>query len=275
MAIYAAGDIQGCLDELRDLLDRLEFDPLSDRLWLVGDLVNRGPRSLETLRYVRSLGDAAVSVLGNHDLHLLALACNATGREAEPELQALLQADDRDELLHWLRQRPLLHYDAEQDALLVHAGIYPGWDVKKSLRHAAEVESVLRSDQYEDFFRQMYGARPDAWSDSLQSHERLRFIVNSFTRMRYCRPDGSLDFAAKLAPEEHSAAGLLPWFRLPARRAEHTRVFFGHWSTLGYIAEGSVIGLDTGCVWGGTLTAVRVDAPAEVIQVPSRQAARF
>ena len=203
MAVYAVGDIQGCLDEFRDLLDALTFDPDKDRLWLVGDLVNRGPKSLETLRFVRSLGDAAITVLGNHDLHLLALAFAPGTRPPEKDLRRVLKAKDSDDLIDWLRHLPILHYDKQLESVLVHAGIYPDWSLKKARGLAKEVEDVLRGPKPEKFLKKMYGSDPDRWSEELSGNRRLRFIVNSFTRMRFCRPDGSLDFTAKLGPDDY------------------------------------------------------------------------
>jgi bis(5'-nucleosyl)-tetraphosphatase (symmetrical) len=200
VAIYAVGDIQGCFDELRVLLDRLNFDTGNDQLWLVGDLVNRGPKSLETLRFIKDMGKSAVTVLGNHDLHLLAQALAPEARPAEKDLQKVLRAKDSDDLIGWLLQLPLMHFDNDLNTALVHAGIYPEWSLKKARKMAKEVENVLQGNQAAEFLGNMYGSKPDRWSKELQGQKRLRFIVNSFTRMRYCRPDASLDFSAKLAP---------------------------------------------------------------------------
>ncbi|MBT8422419.1 MAG: symmetrical bis(5'-nucleosyl)-tetraphosphatase [Gammaproteobacteria bacterium] len=274
MAVYAVGDIQGCLDELRDLLDALTFDADKDRLWLVGDLVNRGPKSLETLRFVRSLGDAAITVLGNHDLHLLALAIAPGARSPEKDLRRILKAKDGDELIEWLLHRPLLHYDKKLESVLVHAGIYPGWTLKKARALAKEVEAVLQGPQPEKFLQKMYGGEPALWSDDLTGTKRLRFIVNSFTRMRFCRPDGSLDFSAKLGPEDYDG-DIVPWYQMPKRKATDVRIVFGHWSTLGYHEDGYVLSLDTGCVWGGLLTAAQLDEHSPLVQVRSRQPRRY
>ena len=278
MAVYAIGDVQGCCDELQQLLDVLNVDTVTDRVWFVGDLVNRGPQSLQTLRLVKSLGDSAITVLGNHDLHLLALALVNNAPAPDACLQAVLEAEDCNELTGWLRHRPLVHHDPTLNTLMVHAGICAEWRVDECLGYAAEVESVLQGDEPESFFRQMYGAKPNHWSENLSGINRQRFIVNCFTRMRYYNPDGSLDFAAKLAPEHYAARGdgkLTPWFRMPKRKTASTRIVFGHWSTLGYINEANVIGLDTGCVWGGKLSALRLDEPAPLVQVDSRQAKVF
>lgn len=274
MAVYAIGDIQGCLDEFRDLLSALTFDPDHDRLWLVGDLVNRGPKSLDTLRFVKDLGDSAVVVLGNHDLHLLALALAPGARPPEKGLRHVLKAKDRDDLIEWLRHQPLLHYDKELKTAMAHAGIYPGWSLKKARKLAAEVEQELQGKRARRFLSRMYGSKPDNWSDELQGCKRLRFIVNSFTRMRFCRPDGSLEFTAKLGPDDYSGE-ILPWYLIPERKADNVRIVFGHWSTLGYYEENNVLSLDTGCVWGGRLTAAQIDEHTPLVQVRSHQPRRY
>lgn len=278
MAVYAIGDVQGCSDELQELLDTLNIEPATDQVWFVGDLVNRGPKSLQTLRLVRSLGNSAITVLGNHDLHLLALALASDVPEPDACLRPVLEAADRNELTEWLRCRPLVHHDRTLKTVMVHAGIVAEWTVDECLSHAAEVESVLQGDHPERFFNQMYGEKPTRWSANLSGIERQRFIVNSCTRMRYYNRDGSLNFASKLAPADyagHGDNGLIPWFRVPKRKSATTRIVFGHWSTLGYINEANVIGLDTGCVWGGKLSAARLDEPAPLVQVNSRQAKAF
>ena len=264
MAIYAIGDIQGCYDDFVRLLDRIEFEPARDRLWLTGDLVNRGPDSLKVLRRVYGLGSAALTVLGNHDLHLLA-AVYAPGyrtRDKRDSFNDVLQAPDREELLDWLRRRPLLHYDASVGAVLIHAGLPPQWDLKLAESCAREVEVILRGEGVAEFFAQMYDDEPDIWSDDLSGHERTRFIVNCFTRLRFCDSDGRLDLSAKGPPGTQSE-GLLPWFRVPDRRSAELRVVFGHWSTLGRVPDTGVISTDTGCVWGRRLTAVRLDGPED------------
>lgn len=270
MATYAIGDLQGCHRQFMTLLDRLRFDPAHDRLWLVGDLVNRGGGSLECLREVRDLGDAAVTVLGNHDLHLLALAQRPNALErANPTLKPILQAPDREPLLEWLRHRPLLHGDGGLGWTMVHAGLPPQWDLPFARERAAEVERALRGPDYPEFFRHMYGNEPGRWCDDLQGWGRLRLIVNCFTRMRFCHADGSLDQDYK-GPIEDAPAGLTPWFALPDRATRGERIVFGHWSALGRIAwpEHNVWGTDTGCVWGGKLTALRLDTPEpEIVQI--------
>jgi len=274
MAIYAIGDVQGCCDELHDLLEKLKFDPGTDHVWFVGDLVNRGPKSLETLRFVHQLGDAAIVVLGNHDLHLLALLLTDAHAVADEYLQPILAADDRYMLADWLRSLPLAHYDKKLNTLMVHAGVVPQWSVKDTLAHSKEVEKILGGKKPKLLLKTMYGSRPNCWSDDLEGAERLRFIINSMTRMRFCTRKGNLDFKAKLAPGME-ADKLLPWFSLPDRAAAKTRIVFGHWSTLGYHEANGVLGLDTGCVWGGRLTAARLDQDAELVQVKSRQPKQY
>ena len=265
MALYAIGDVQGCHDELRALLEALRFDPAADTLWFTGDLVNRGPESLATLRFVRGLGDRAVSVLGNHDLHLLAVAHGRSPLKRKDTLQPVLDADDRDELLGWLQRRPLLHHDAALGLTLLHAGLPPQWTLEQAGAAAAEVEKVLRDDE-RDFFGHMYGDTPDRWDAGLRGWPRLRFITNCLTRMRYCTGDGQLVLAPK-GPPGTQPAGCVPWFEVPGRASAGARIVCGHWSALGYVARPDLLALDTGCLWGGTLTAVRLDAPGGPWQV--------
>lgn len=257
MAIYAIGDIQGCYDKLRRLLDHLRFDPSRDRLWFVGDLVNRGPDSLATLRFVRDLEDCAVVVLGNHDLHLLALSTGNAKETNKSNLDAVLGAPDRDELVHWLRNRPLMYYDRQKDFALLHAGLPPQWDLVDALSCAREVETVLRGPDYADYLGAMYGNEPVRWSSTLAGMDRLRFITNCFTRLRYCDAEGTLALKEKGVPGSQSS-GFQPWFAVPSRATKDVRIIFGHWSTLGYAAQHNVWALDTGCVWNGRLTAIRV-----------------
>lgn len=258
MAVFAVGDIQGCHAELLQLLERIRFDPAEDILWLTGDLVNRGPQSLEVLRFVRGLGSHAVCVLGNHDLHLLAVAAGTASLRKADTLDEILAAPDRDELLHWLRHLPLLHHDKGLGYTLIHAGLPPQWDLTEARACARELEAVLRSDGHREFFRQMYGNEPRRWSPELTGMERLRFIVNCFTRLRYCSAEGDLDMKAKGAPGSQTE-GLMPWYEVPGRRSRELHVLFGHWSTVGEIRDRNVHALDTGCVWGGRLTALRLD----------------
>lgn len=267
MAVYAIGDVQGCYKSLRTLLDGLRFDPSADRLWFTGDLVNRGPDSLAALRFVKGLGDSALTVLGNHDLHLLAVATDADRSQGKDDtLQPVLDAPDADELLAWLRHLPLLHHAPELSYALVHAGLPPQWDLSQALDRAQEVETVLRGDNYREFLQHMYGDRPDRWSDSLQGLERLRFITNCLTRLRYCKADGTLCLHSK-GPPGTQPEGQYPWFECPGRRSADTRIIFGHWSTLGLRVRDNICALDTGCLWGGELTAMRLDGGGGIHQV--------
>lgn len=274
MAIYAVGDIQGCYDELQLLLETIHFDPKLDTMWFVGDLVNRGPKSLKTLRLIKGLGDAAVCVLGNHDLHLLALALTGDAPVSSGNLDKVLQGKDSDELIEWLRHRPLAHYDTDLDTLMVHAGVIPRWSVKKVLARAKEVEEVLRGNKPKKFLSEMYGKLPNSWSRELTGNDRLRFITNSLTRIRFLTSDGKLDLSEKLGPKD-ARKGLVPWFEAPKRETANTRIVFGHWSTLGLMDKPGLLALDTGCVWGGALTAVRLDGPGVLIEVPSQRPKKF
>jgi len=270
MAVFAIGDIQGCGDEFEKLLERIRFNPANDTLWLTGDLVNRGPRSLDVLRLVKSLGDAAITVLGNHDLHLLALALDPQAkRKSKDTLDDILAAPDRDELLHWLRHQPLLHHDAHLKRTLIHAGLPPQWDLALAQSCAREVETALRDlHRARELFQHMYGDEPDHWRDDLQGMARLRFITNCLTRLRICTPDGHLKLKEKNSPTELKP-GLLPWFRAPNRRSRTERIVCGHWSALGFYDADNVLALDTGCVWGGSLCAVRLDQAADPVHVKS------
>ena len=267
MAVYAIGDLQGCYDPFCRLLDKIDFDPVTDNVWLTGDLVNRGPKSLKTLRYVKSLGDSVKIVLGNHDLHLLALANDIrVSNDRFDSLWKVLAAEDCDELLDWLRFRPLAHYCPGINTLMVHAGIPPQWTVSKTLKRAKEVEAVLQDDDYYGFLKKMYGDTPDKWSGSLSGKERLRFIVNSLTRMRMITPGGRMDFTHS-GPPGTARKGLVPWFEAPGAKWTDARIVFGHWSALGLMVTDDLIALDTGCVWGRQLTAVRLDRKNEIRKV--------
>ena len=272
MAVYAIGDLQGCYIELRELLDRLGYDRDDDRLWFVGDLVNRGPNSLECLRWVKDLGERAVVVLGNHDLHLLAVAAgNGRKQKAGDTLEPILGAPDSAALLDWLRTRPLLHHDAALGYTMVHAGLPPQWDLATATLCAREVEQALRGPDHLAFLRDMYGDQPDLWSDGLTGMARLRFSVNALTRMRFCTSDGRLDLKVKGAP--HTASGeLLPWFAVRDRRSAGLHLIFGHWSTLGEAEGFGVYPLDSGCVWGGKLTALRLDGEGGWTAIPCKGA---
>lgn len=261
MAIYCIGDIQGCDAALGRLLAHVDFSPSRDTAYLVGDLVNRGPASADVLRRCMQAGDSIRVLLGNHDLHLLAAAHGARKPSRKDTLDTVLQAPDRVALLQWLRQQPLarrLHH-AGEDLLMVHAGVLPCWTADDVLALAGEVESVLRGPDLPDFLHSMYGNAPDRWSDALQGKDRLRVIVNALTRLRFCTPEGVMDFesteSAAQAPE-----GLQPWFDAPGRRTAGTLIAFGHWSTLGWMDRPQLLGLDTGCIWGGCLSAVRFGA---------------
>ena len=275
MATYAIGDVQGCFGALQALLAAIGFDRHRDTLWFTGDLVNRGPQSLEVLRFVRGLGERAVTVLGNHDLHLLAVAAGASRHKARDTLQDVLAAPDRNELLEWLRRRPLLHHDAALGWLLVHAGLLPQWDLTRALALAEEAQRLLAGTGAAEFFGHMYGDLPDHWRENLQGVERVRVIINACTRLRYCDLEGNMDLRHK-GPPGTQPHDLVPWFAVPARRTRSIRVVFGHWSTLGRFQGEGVIGLDTGCVWGGSLTAVRLDGGApQFASVPCEPAQSF
>jgi bis(5'-nucleosyl)-tetraphosphatase (symmetrical) len=259
MAVWAIGDVQGCFQSLERLLKQLSFDRARDRLWFTGDLVNRGPDSLRVLRFVRDLGERAVTVLGNHDLHLLAAAVGARAPRRRDTFQDVLDAPDRRELLDWLRRQPLLHHDAALACTMVHAGLWPGWTLADARSLAREAEAVVQGASFAEFVAHMYGDLPDHWRENLRGHDRIRVIINAFTRIRYCDLDGGMDLHQKGAPGSQPP-DLLPWYALPARATREQRIVFGHWSTLGRYAGPGVIGLDSGCVWGGELTAVRLDA---------------
>jgi bis(5'-nucleosyl)-tetraphosphatase (symmetrical) len=269
MSTLAVGDVQGCCNELYNLLRQARFDAVRDRLWFVGDLVNRGPQSLEVLRFVRGLGDRAVTVLGNHDLHLLAQFTGHVRPRPDDTLEQVLAAPDASELVDWLRARPLLH--AEGQFVLVHAGLLPQWSIDQAAALAREVEDALRSPHYRDFVAAMYGSRPDRWEDRLQGFDRLRVIVNAMTRMRFCTPAGVMEFQTK---GETAAAppGYVPWFEAPGRRSAGSIVICGHWSALGLRVAPDLMALDSGCVWGGKLSAVRLE-DGKLFQVPCRGAA--
>ena len=272
MANYLIGDIQGCDAPLARLLQDIDFSPSRDRLYLLGDLVNRGPDSAAVLRRLMALGDAVRCVLGNHDLHLLAVAHGVRKQRADDTLDGVLRARDCAAMVDWLRRQPMALFDRQW--LMVHAGVLPGWSVAQTLELAGEVEAALRGADFVDFLLHMYGSQPAQWSDDLQGAARLRVIVNALTRMRYCSAQGVMEFSSKEgkggAPE-----GYLPWFEVPQRATASVNVAFGHWSTLGLLQRDGLLALDTGCVWGGCLSAVRLGADdrcAELIQVKCPQA---
>ncbi len=256
MATYAVGDIQGCFASLQALLEKCSFSPEFDRLWLVGDLVNRGPRSLETLRFVKGLGDRAVTVLGNHDLSLLMAAEGFGKRHRSDTIDDILAAPDRDELLHWLRYQRLMH--VQGDYAMVHAGLLPAWSVAEARALAGEVEQALQAENYREFLANMWGSEPGAWDSSLTGWPRLRVIVNAMTRMRFCSPAGEMDFKAK-GELSQAPAGYLPWFEVSGRRSAATVLVTGHWSALGLRLEPNLLALDSGCLWGGKLSALRLE----------------
>ncbi|RDX36606.1 symmetrical bis(5'-nucleosyl)-tetraphosphatase [Kangiella sp. HD9-110m-PIT-SAG07] len=259
MATYAIGDIQGCYDEFRLLLTKIQFNPASDRLWLAGDLISRGPKSLEVLNYVYDHQDLCDIVLGNHDLHLLAVYYTESKLPKKDDLNRILAADNTNTLMKWLRKQPVAVYDKHLDFLMTHAGVAPGWDLNQTLACAYELEQVLEEkDTATDFFQHMYGNKPSHWQKKLKGIERLRFITNAFTRMRFCHQDGSLDFKSKSTPGKQSK-GLSPWYELSDIGLE-TRVVFGHWAALdGKSQAKNVYAIDTGCVWGNQLTALRLE----------------
>lgn len=257
---WAIGDLQGCLDSLLALEARL---PAKARLWLTGDLVNRGPRSLDSLRWAMAQGDRVITVLGNHDLHLLAVAAGIRKAHRTDTLTDILAAPDRDALLDWVRTRPLAHH--AQGWLMVHAGVLPQWSVARTLELAGEVQAVLSGPRWIEFLREMYGNKPARWSDGLTGHDRLRVIVNALTRLRFCTPNGKMEFDTKDGAGA-PPAGHHPWFDVPGRATAGTPIVFGHWSTLGLLNRPDLLGIDTGCVWGGELTAVRLSDRALVRQ---------
>ena len=269
MATYAIGDIQGCFAELQTLLDKICFDQATDRLWFTGDLVNRGPQSLEVLRFVKGLGENAITVLGNHDLHLLAVEAGVRQPRHNDTLSGILEAPDAADLLWWLRHRPLMHHDAQTGYALIHAGLPPQWDMDKAQRCAREIETLLQGPDYLDLIRHMYGNEPTQWSDSLSGWERIRFIINCFTRLRYCDRSGHIALGEKGAPGTQ-AADYFPWFELWQHANDGEKIIFGHWSTLGCYHQPGFYALDSGCVWGGALTALRMDRTPEHISIPCR-----
>lgn len=271
MATWAIGDLQGCYDVTARLLDTLRFDPAVDRLWFCGDLVNRGGQSLQTLRLVHSLREVSHVVLGNHDLSLLAVGARSPDeqRRVNPDLLAVVQAEDGPELLDWLRRQPLVHVDRALGWMMVHAGLAPKWTIALAERHAREVEARLRGEQYRKLLKHMYGDGPD-WSPGLRGVERDRAIINVFTRMRYCSPRGRIAFEHKGAPGTQPA-GLYPWYEVPGHAARELKIVCGHWSTLGLFIGHGVHAIDTGAVWGGRLTALQLDTEElRVVQVPGR-----
>jgi bis(5'-nucleosyl)-tetraphosphatase (symmetrical) len=269
VAVYAIGDLQGCAAELEAMLARIDFKPRRARLWFVGDLVNRGPDSLAVLRRVEALGEAAVVVLGNHDLHLLAVARGGAAlRNSDRGLQAVLDAPDAERLLDWLQARPLLHRDTNLGISLLHAGLPPQWNLQTAANCAGEVQRRLCGERAGQLYEHMYGNEPDTWRDDLDGWDRIRFTINAFTRLRVCDVEtGRMVLKFKGAPAT-APRGTQPWFRIPWRKSAGDRLVFGHWSAMGYVGDDHALGLDTGCVWGGTLTGQRIDLPdARPVQV--------
>ncbi|WP_219703086.1 symmetrical bis(5'-nucleosyl)-tetraphosphatase [Marinomonas lutimaris] len=259
MATYVIGDLQGCLTPLIQLLEQINYHPEQDKLWFAGDLINRGEESLETLRFIKSLGNNATIVLGNHDLHLLAVSHGHGKLKRGDTLAEILTAGDRDDLMDWLRHQPLFHYDAQLNTVMTHAGIPPCWDLKKAQTLAKEVEDKLKSDSVDDFFATMYGNKPDQWSDDLTGLDRLRAITNYLTRMRFCDENSKLDLESKEGINT-ATKGYAPWFNYPTKVPEDCHIVFGHWAALeGKTQKERIHALDTGCVWGGSLTALRLE----------------
>ncbi len=256
MATYAMGDLQGCFTAFQRLLDRIQFDPSQDKLWLVGDIVNRGPDSLSVLRYIKQAGNAMTMVLGNHDLHLLMVAAGIAKNHPLDTIQPILDAPDRDELLNWLRQQKLFYTEGQY--AMVHAGLLPSWSIAQAEQLAQEVESTLRQDNYQELLTLMYGNEPNYWQDEWTSYQRLRVIINAMTRLRVCTPDGRMNFAFK-GDLQSIPSGYLPWFNIPQRASKQHTVICGHWSALGLHLADNLIALDTGCVWGRELTAIRLE----------------
>ena len=273
MSTYAIGDVQGCFKELTLLLDKINFDETNDRLWFVGDLVNRGPDSLEVLNFVINLGESAITVLGNHDLHLLALAEGIMKPKKRDTLAAIINSSDKQELMTWIRQQTLIHYDKELNFTIVHAGFPPQWDIHQALELASEVTHILSSNDYLSFLRVMYGDTPKIWDENLTGYDRIRFIVNCFTRIRYLNDKDEPNFSEKGAPGSQDD-NLFPWFAIDDRKSKHEKIIFGHWSTvhLGNIRDFSpynVYPIDTGCHWDGDLTAMRLE-DEKLFSVPAK-----
>ena len=264
MSTYAIGDLQGCYSAFRKLLDKLDFQPDRDTLWLTGDLVNRGPNSLETLNFIRSLGSSVISVLGNHDLHLLAVAEGLREFKSKDSFHDVLASDQRDEILYWLRNQKLIHTDNHLRYTMVHAGIYQTWNLQDALSFGKEVETILQSDDYHTLLPHLYGNEPSIWDDSLANWDRLRFIANVFTRMRYLTDNLELDFMTK-TPVEDAPEHLKPWFDYEVKSLHETRIVFGHWSALrGKTGLPNVQAIDTGCVWGFDLTALNLETDQRI-----------
>lgn len=257
MGNYVVGDIQGCFDSLIALLDKVSFDPDKDTLYCVGDLINRGPKSAQTLQYLASLGKSVKTVLGNHDLHFISCYYGVRKFKKTDTAKQILDVNNAEELVFWLRQQPLMLYDEKLNIVISHAGLYPNWTIQQGLKFSEKFEDQLKSDKLLILLNKMYGNKPDLFTENLSESEQWLFTVNTFTRMRYCYDDGRLDFIKKGKPAKNKK--IMPWFKLPNNRPEETRFIFGHWSTLGLYQKRNIIGIDTGCVWGGMLTIYDVD----------------
>jgi len=274
MSTYAIGDIQGCYSELQNLLNEINFDERRDELWFTGDLVNKGPKSLQTLRFIKALGVNAKITLGNHDLHLLAVAKNIRPLLKKDTIQEILAADDVEELIDWLKSRPLLITDDNLNFTMVHAGLPPQWSLENAKEFAKECELILQSEKINKLLAEMYGDTPNIWVNSLQDYAKQRFIINCFTRIRFCNSDGMLDFDTKVAPGKQNTS-LIPWYSLPNRKTKDNKIIFGHWSTVHIgneknFKQYNVYPIDTGCLWGGRLTAMRLE-DEKIFSVPSEE----
>lgn len=258
MATYAIGDIQGCYDGLQRLLEHVDFNPSDDYLWLVGDIINRGPHSLKTLRFIKALDSRATMVLGNHEIYALAAFHNIVSHDPNNTFYEIFKAANCDELLHWLRHRPLAHFDASHNALMVHAGVPPIWSLNETLGYSKELEEALRSDDYVTLIREVFGNHPTEWTENLQGWRRYRYLIDGLTRIRFCTPQGTLDVKTKGGLDD-APTGYYPWFHCPQRKPIEADIVFGHWSTLGGYIENNLYGLDTGYIWGGSLTALRLE----------------
>jgi len=274
MSTYAIGDVQGCYSELQNLLNEINFDERRDELWFAGDLVNKGPKSLQTLRFIKALGVNAKITLGNHDLHLLAVAKNIQPLLKKDTIQEILAADDVKELIDWLKSRPLLITDDNLNFTMVHAGLPPQWSLENAKEFAKECELILQSEKINKLLAEMYGDTPNIWVNSLQDYAKQRFIINCFTRIRFCNSDGMLDFDTKVAPGKQNTS-LIPWYSLPNRKTKDNKIIFGHWSTVHIgneknFKQYNVYPVDTGCLWGGRLTAMRLE-DEKIFSVPSEE----